>query len=533
MDAKRKQNEQVLDEELLARAVLEQAADAIVVCNDKGQITRVSRTAEQLCGCSPLRANFDAAFPVVLASPLLGGGLTSNALQGAVIRAEPATLTRVDGAQADLLVSAIPLQATNGRIIGCVVTMVDVSQHRQSAEALRESQGRQRILVDTMLQGVVHQDRQGKIISMNFAAERILGKTRQEFLGSSSVHEEHHSIREDGSPFPGLEHPSMAALRTGQPIRNVVMGVFNPRESAYRWISIDAVPLFRPGEANPYEVYTVFADVTERRQAEQALRAGSAILNSVLDSSVSGIMAFKSSRDAQGRITDFEWQLCNATAERMVGRRASDLIGRRLLVEMPGNKAEGLFDKYVVVVESGQPLHHEHYYEHEGMKTWFETCAVQLGDGFAVTFSDITNRKRAQEALERSNQRLAEVLDSIQDDFYVLDSDWKFTFASKQFTSRIGKQPEDFLGHNIWEMFPKHLGTVYEENLRAAMDRRETRRFEIGGKYTDAWYRMTASPSAEGITVLGTEITENKRIEEALREANARLNEANQRRTEE
>ena len=533
MDAKRKQNEQVLDEELLARAVLEQAADAIVVCNDKGQITRVSRTAEQLCGCSPLRANFDAAFPVVLASPLLGGGLTSNALQGAVIRAEPATLTRVDGAQADLLVSAIPLQATNGRIIGCVVTMVDVSQHRQSAEALRESQGRQRILVDTMLQGVVHQDRQGKIISMNFAAERILGKTRQEFLGSSSVHEEHHSIREDGSPFPGLEHPSMAALRTGQPIRNVVMGVFNPRESAYRWISIDAVPLFRPGEANPYEVYTVFADVTERRQAEQALRAGSAILNSVLDSSVSGIMAFKSSRDAQGRITDFEWQLCNATAERMVGRRASDLIGRRLLVEMPGNKAEGLFDKYVVVVESGQPLHHEHYYEHEGMKTWFETCAVKLGDGFAVTFSDITNRKRAQEALERSNQKLAEVLDSIQDDFYVLDSDWKFTFASKQFTSRIGKQPDDFLGRNIWEMFSKHLGTTFEENLRAAMDRRETRRFEIGGKYTDAWYRMTASPSAEGITVLGTEITENKRIEEALREANARLNEANQRRTEE
>jgi PAS domain S-box-containing protein len=40
-----------------------------------------------------------------------------------------------------------------------------------------------------MLQGVVHQDSEGKIVSMNSAAERILGKTRQEFLGSSSVHE--------------------------------------------------------------------------------------------------------------------------------------------------------------------------------------------------------------------------------------------------------------------------------------------------------------------------------------------------------
>jgi PAS domain S-box-containing protein len=412
------------------------------------------------------------------------------------------------------------------------VILRDITERKQAEEELRKGEERHRLLVDTMLQGVVHQDGQGSIISMNFAAERILGKTREEFLGSSSVQEEHHSIREDGLPFPGLEHPAMVALRSGQPIRNVVMGVFNPRESAYRWISIDAVPLFRPGQENPYEVYTVFADITERRQAVEALRAGSALLNSVLDSSLSGIMAFKSIRDAAGRITDFEWQLCNATAERMVGRRAADLIGRRLLVEMPGNQEDGLYDKYIVVVETGAPLHHEHYYEHEGMKTWFETCAVQLGDGFAVTFSDITERKRAEEALERSNLKLAEVLDSIEDDFYALDRDWRFTFTSEHFTSRIGKRPEDFLGHNIWEMFPKHLGTVYEENLRATMDKRETRRFEIGGKYTDAWYRMTVSPSAEGITILGTEITENKKIEEALREANHRLKEADQRKTE-
>jgi len=47
-----------------------------------------------------LRADFQAAFPVVLASPLLGGDLISNALRGALLRAEPATLTRVDGSKA-------------------------------------------------------------------------------------------------------------------------------------------------------------------------------------------------------------------------------------------------------------------------------------------------------------------------------------------------------------------------------------------------------------------------------------------------
>jgi PAS domain S-box-containing protein len=146
--------------------------------------------------------------------------------------------------------------------------------------------------------------------------------------------------------------------------------------------------------------------------------------------------------------------------------------------------------------------------------------------------ADITARRQVEEALERTNLKLAEVLDSIQDDFYVLNREWRFAFASRQFTSRIGKRPEDFVGKNIWEMFPKHLGTFYEENLRAAMEKRETRRFEIGGKYTDAWYRMTVSPSAEGVTVLGTEVTENKRMENALLGVNARLIEADQRKNE-
>jgi len=139
---------------------------------------------------------------------------------------------------------------------------------------------------------------------------------------------------------------------------------------------------------------------------------------------------------------------------------------------------------------------------------------------------DITARKKAEEALARSNSQLAQVLDSIQDDFYVLGRDWKFVFASRQFTSRIGKEPQDFVGNCIWEMFPKHVGTVLEENYRATMEKREIRRFEVGGKYTDAWYSMACFPSDEGITVLGTEITARKKMQEALRESEQRLQQA-------
>jgi PAS domain S-box-containing protein len=136
---------------------------------------------------------------------------------------------------------------------------------------MRRSKDENKLLFQTIVQGVVYQDNAGRIISMNPAAERILGRSPGEFVGLTSVDAGKDSVREDGSPFPGGEHPSMVALRTGREVRDVPMGVYNSREKRYRWINISAVPLFRPGEAKPYQVYTSFHDITDEKQAKDAL----------------------------------------------------------------------------------------------------------------------------------------------------------------------------------------------------------------------------------------------------------------------
>jgi PAS domain S-box-containing protein len=135
---------------------------------------------------------------------------------------------------------------------------------------------------------------------------------------------------------------------------------------------------------------------------------------------------------------------------------------------------------------------------------------------------DITERKRELQQLANSNQRLNEVLASIQDVFYVLDRDWNFVYVNSHFSSRAGMEPEDLIGNNIWKMFPKAIGTVLEENYRAAMEKREIRRFEVFGQYVDAWYINTVYPSATGITIVATDITERKRAEEALHQSEER-----------
>ena len=206
---------------------------------------------------------------------------------------------------------------------------IDMALQKNRAEKrLRESEERYRLLAETMQQGVVHQDATGRIIAMNQAARRILGRTQEQFLGSSSVAVEHHTIRENGKFFPGLEHPSMVALRTGKVVRNVIMGMFNPELHQYRWINIDAVPVLFDEKTEPMEVYTVFEDITERKQSEEAQARLAAIVTSADDAII-------------GMDLDNNIQTWNAGAENVFGYKADEIIGKNIdLLLPPGHQDE-------------------------------------------------------------------------------------------------------------------------------------------------------------------------------------------------
>ncbi len=77
-------------------------------------------------------------------------------------------------------------------------------------------------------------------------------------------------------------------------------------------------------------------------------------------------------------------------------------------------------------------------------------------------------------------------------------------------------EPKDWIGQNYWKMFPKYIGKPIEAEFRAAMEKREIRRFESQGQYSDTWYWVTVFPSVDGISVLGTDITERKKLEKQL-----------------
>ena len=119
------------------------------------------------------------------------------------------------------------------------------------------------------------------------------------------------------------------------------------------------------------------------------------LLQRLLDTSPNGIMTFRAVRDDQGRIADFTFLSTNRQASDMLGR--DDLVGLRMMQELPPSWASCLFDEYVEVVEAGTPFQKEVRSSASGPNAWFSVHAVRLGDGFMVTLTDITEQRRAQE----------------------------------------------------------------------------------------------------------------------------------------
>lgn len=195
----------------------------------------------------------------------MGGTETSDG-------ASPIRRRQVNGKSQE---SAVRLEALSGKraaeLAGHKVKRQRETKEQQSTDLGFEaaSEHSHRSLFETMTQGVVYQDAQGKITAANPAAAEILGLTLDQMQGRTSVDPRWQAIRTDGSPFPGDEHPSMVSLRTGRETHNVIMGVFNPVKNDVVWINISAVPQFRDGEGKPYQVYTAFDDITEQRRAEQ------------------------------------------------------------------------------------------------------------------------------------------------------------------------------------------------------------------------------------------------------------------------
>jgi signal transduction histidine kinase/CheY-like chemotaxis protein/CHASE1-domain containing sensor protein len=138
---------------------------------------------------------------------------------------------------------------------------------------------------------------------------------------------------------------------------------------------------------------------------EESLKNQEQTLQGILQSSLSGITHLKALRDSEGAVVDFTCLLSNASFQRLFHRSSHVVEGQSLLKQFPEIRDLGLFDKYVNVAETGDPLQQTLYYDSGSVHAWMEVVAVKLEDGLVVTFTDVSDRKEAEQALVQAKEK--------------------------------------------------------------------------------------------------------------------------------
>ena len=430
----------------------------------------------------------------------------------------------------ELIVSeySVPMLNHERNITSIVTVNQDITRNKHAEEALKKSEARYRTILENVQDAYFRGDMDGIILMASpSAAQMFRYNSPKEMIGTSysSIFKNFHDkdpLLKKMNKYGKVDDFESEAIR---------------KDGTNFWMSVNSQFVYdENGQILGVEAF--IRDITERKKTEEQIEYQAYLLTQVNDAIF-------------GVDTDFRINYWNNGAEQMFGYTQEEALGTGSVELIRPTYYPGERESKVKDLEQTGVLRTKIYAKHKnGIDIIVEQNSTRITDeqgvpaGYLVVYRDITQRERIeeekQELLEkelkltevlkftneklhkqgnellRVNQKINEILESIQDDFYVLDHHWNFVHVSKQFSSRINKNPEDFVGKNIWKMFPNHIGTILEENFSAAMTNNEIRRFEVGGKYTNAWYNMNVFPSAEGITVIGTDITDRKEAEKKI-----------------
>jgi two-component system, cell cycle sensor histidine kinase and response regulator CckA len=279
----------------------------------------------------------------------------------------------------------------------------DITDKKIAEEALKASETKFRTLFNTMTQGVVYQNADGTVIDANPAALRILGVTRDEINGTTSMDPRWKAIREDGSDFPGEMHPLPVALRTGKEVRDVVHGIFHPEKGSFVWIKVTAVPLFRAGQNAPYQAYATIEDITISKNAESALLASERRFRELIKNSSDSITIL----DKDGLQI-----YVSAVVERMLGYAPAELMNIPVIDQMIHPEDRALVQEtFLKILHEGEGRVQYRQRHKNGSWVYLEGWGTnQLANpdirGVVVNVRDISFQKEAEEERAKLNDKL-------------------------------------------------------------------------------------------------------------------------------
>jgi len=293
-------------------------------------------------------------------------------------------------------------------------------------EKLLEEQNKFKTLYQTIDMGIVYQNAKGEIVDANNAAEKILGISIEQMRGLKSRDPRWRAIHEDGSDFHGDSHPAMVALRTKKKVSNVVMGVYNPKKDKHVWLNITALPQIDEKTGLAYQVYTVFEDISDKKEIMDALIKSEEKFRTLFVEMPEAVAHHEIILDENGAPCNYKFLSVNPAFEEITGLKSENIIGKTVIDVIPDIEKYWI-ETYGKVALTGQPIQFENFNSAIGKHFNVRAYSPRKGE-FVTIFFDITESITIKEEIKRKNEELLKHI-TVKDKFFsIIAHDLKSPF---------------------------------------------------------------------------------------------------------
>ncbi len=391
--------------------------------------------------------------------------------------------------------------------------LANIREREEADEALRESEERYRRLVELLPDGVVVHS-EGRIVFANPASSRIIGAAS--------------TAEMTGKPVIEFVHPDYRALALKRIQQSFSDGAPVPIAEE-KFVRLDGTPIDVEVSATPFSyadkpaMLTVFNDITERKQAEQAL----------IDSELKYRALVDAAHDVIFRI-DKETCLSsvNPAFEALTHWPPAEWIGQTFASLVHPDDVPRAFEAFGrVLAGESVPAFESRIRTQTGTYLEFEITGASLWEHGAVVGTigvarDITARKRAEQALAASETELRALFASMRDVVLVIDREGIYRKIGPTNPAVWYIPPQELLGKRLHDIFPAEQAEDFSGVVQQVLDTKQNARIEyeliVGDQ--SAWFESSISPmNADSTLWVARDITVRKHAQAQISEQLAEL----------
>jgi PAS domain S-box-containing protein len=396
---------------------------------------------------------------------------------------------------------------------------IDITERKKAEEAVLESEAKYRSLFSSSPEAIVLIGLDGTILDCNDVAEKIGGLKKEKLIGKSFIDLD---LFEENDISILMDNFQMVLKEEISGPLEFEIKIANEN----KWIEV--FPAFLRKENEVYALQLIIRDITERKMANEALRESEEKFRSLVEE-ISDVIF---SVDQNGTIT-----YMSPAVESLTGYKTSEIVGKSFFDFMHKDDIARAKEGFAQSLSGHAHPNEYQGYHKSGDIFWIRTYSQPIYENGKVMgargiLSDITEQKLAEEELKKSEEKYRDLVENINDIIYKIEKDGTVNYVSPAVEQVLGYSPSELIGKEFKSL-------IYKDDLKGALEnvasiftgKSASGQYRIIAKSGEIrWIYTSSRPSISEGEVTGlqgilTDITEQKKVEEALIESEEKFRE--------